>query len=220
MKTYTFKDSARLFGFLRVVILIYIALSVCVIVAEFLTLNYAYSFDTGDYLLGNGADDAGAALDNIVFAAYISWLCVYTVSVISSLFLIYRYCANALANGAEMNTTPGWSIAWYFIPIANLWKPYQAMREIWLGHMADGDKSGSDNLIGYWWVVWILALFAGRYSGRVSDRVNDIDDLAFSAQVGIVSVLLVLITSVLYLRILTGLQRMQQDKTGVAEVFS
>ena len=29
-----------------------------------------------------------------------------------------------------ITTTPGWCVGWYFIPIANLWKPYVAMREI------------------------------------------------------------------------------------------
>jgi len=30
-----------------------------------------------------------------------------------------------------MEFTPGWSIGWYFVPFANLYKPYQAMKEIW-----------------------------------------------------------------------------------------
>ncbi len=62
-------------------------------------------------------------------------ICQIAVYIVSA-FLILRwiYCANYNAHqlgATEMHFTPGWSIGWYFIPIANLWKPYQAMKEIW-----------------------------------------------------------------------------------------
>jgi hypothetical protein len=45
---------------------------------------------------------------------------------------IYRSNNNLRAlSGESMTFTPGWSVGWYFIPIANLWKPYQVMNEIW-----------------------------------------------------------------------------------------
>ena len=45
---------------------------------------------------------------------------------------IYRANYNARQLGAtDMQFSPGWAVGWNFIPIANLWKPYQAMREIW-----------------------------------------------------------------------------------------
>ena len=48
------------------------------------------------------------------------------------LMWIHRANRNARGLGAEgMTFTPGWSVGWYFIPIANLWKPFQAMKEIW-----------------------------------------------------------------------------------------
>jgi hypothetical protein len=40
---------------------------------------------------------------------------------------------NARALGATgMRFTPGWCVGWYFVPIMNLFRPYQAMKEIWM----------------------------------------------------------------------------------------
>ncbi len=45
---------------------------------------------------------------------------------------IYRANFNARQLGAKnMKFTPGWSVGYYFIPFLNLWRPYQAMKEIW-----------------------------------------------------------------------------------------
>lgn len=39
---------------------------------------------------------------------------------------IYRAAWNGrvFAGARQLDFTPGWSVGWYFLPIANLWKPY------------------------------------------------------------------------------------------------
>ena len=44
---------------------------------------------------------------------------------------------NARAFGSSMSISPGWAAGWFFVPIANLWMPYQAMKEIWQGSDPD-----------------------------------------------------------------------------------
>jgi hypothetical protein len=49
------------------------------------------------------------------------------------LFLLwyYRNHRNLGALGAsELRFTPGWAVVWWFIPILNLWKPYQVTVEV------------------------------------------------------------------------------------------
>jgi len=49
-------------------------------------------------------------------------------------FLMWMYHAakNVRAFGQQgLEHSPGWCVGWWFIPIANLFKPYTAMREIW-----------------------------------------------------------------------------------------
>jgi hypothetical protein len=45
---------------------------------------------------------------------------------------IYRTNVNAPTFNDGMSVTPGWAIGWFFVPVANLFKPYQAMKETWI----------------------------------------------------------------------------------------
>jgi len=74
----------------------------------------------------------------------------------------YRMNANIHALGSNnLRYTPGWAVGWYFVPIANLWKPYQVVRELWL---ASKDPAGwqtarSIKLLSWWWTTWLAYLF-------------------------------------------------------------
>src|SRR4030095_8115621 len=55
-------------------------------------------------------------------------------SFVSLLVWIYAAHANLPAlNAGPLEFSPGWAVGWFFIPIANLVKPYQAVVEIWKG---------------------------------------------------------------------------------------
>lgn len=45
---------------------------------------------------------------------------------------IYRANLNARALGAQgMRFSPGWTVGWFFVPVMNLFRPFQAVREVW-----------------------------------------------------------------------------------------
>jgi hypothetical protein len=62
-----------------------------------------------------------------------------------------------------LEISPGWALGYYFIPIANLWKPYQAMRDLW---KASTNPPGwpavrTGSVLVIWWIVWLLANLGG-----------------------------------------------------------
>lgn len=72
---------------------------------------------------------------------------------------IYRANSNARALGARgMAFTPGGAVGWYFVPIANLWKPYQAMREIWKASAGPlgWQRRPVSALLPCWWLLAIV----------------------------------------------------------------
>jgi hypothetical protein len=76
-------------------------------------------------------------------------------------FLCWNYFAavNVRALGAKhLRFSPGWCIGWHFIPIANLWKPYQAMREVWQASTSPAAWSEAPvpALLPRWWAWWVL----------------------------------------------------------------
>jgi hypothetical protein len=81
---------------------------------------------------------------------------VYVLALIASFILVGRWIylasANAHAFSSEMTITPGWAVGWYFIPVANLFKPLQAMKEIWFAShpYGPGEREGTPPLLAWW----------------------------------------------------------------------
>lgn len=73
---------------------------------------------------------------------------------------------------SQVRFTPGGSVGWYFCPILNLWKPLQAMDDIWHGSVGARNSLRSPNalLVGFWWVTWLASTFIGQASMRLALR--------------------------------------------------
>lgn len=71
---------------------------------------------------------------------------------------IYRVSANAHAISDELTISPGWSVGWYFVPVANLFMPFRAMKEVWLASHSRGNWGDEPALalLGWWWGLWIV----------------------------------------------------------------
>ena len=95
--------------------------------------------------------------DIVVFA----WAIVFFTTGIMILRQIYLTSQNShLISADTMEDTPGWAVGWYFVPIANLWKPYQAMKEIWRVNVSDTIPS----IFLWWWFFWIFTSYLGNVS--------------------------------------------------------
>lgn len=86
------------------------------------------------------------------------------------IFCVWVYRANvnadALVSGAT-EFTPGWAVGWFFIPLANLFKPYQAVSEIYRASDPDADPdfwsvTPVPFYLPLWWGSWVaFNLIAG-----------------------------------------------------------
>jgi len=78
------------------------------------------------------------------------------------LWLIWQHRAtsNLWAWGLrDLRITPGWSIAWWFIPIADLWMPFVAVRELDRRSRPADDARRNGTWVAGWWAAYV----AGRY---------------------------------------------------------
>jgi len=83
---------------------------------------------------------------------------------------IYLASSNAHAFGPDMTITPGWAVGWYFVPFANLVKPFQAMREIWhASHESSGAYDERVPILGVWWGLWITSNILSNVAWRLGD---------------------------------------------------
>lgn len=83
---------------------------------------------------------------------------------------IYRANANAHSFSDYMSISPGGAIGWYFVPIANLFKPFQAMKETWLASHYPGNWHSEPvpSSVNWWWGLWIVTNILGTLSARMS----------------------------------------------------
>jgi len=92
------------------------------------------------------------------------------------MFCVWVYRANRHArvlSGNVLEFTPGWAVGWFFVPFANLYKPYQAVKEIYIySEPRSGDDSSTGplvpGLLPAWWGFWLASNFASNIEFRLS----------------------------------------------------
>jgi hypothetical protein len=99
----------------------------------------------------------GTALEEQILASTNGFGLLFLASVVVWRMWQFRGQRNlTLAGRPSLRFTPGWAVGWWFIPIANLWKPFQAVRE--LGSRSDPDERSYVVrgwwVVGLWWATW------------------------------------------------------------------
>ncbi len=176
------KDPASLTKFLKTMLWVSLGISILSMLSDFMQMN----------LLSSGIFSQAAAESNDSRQQFMAilYLAAFIVTGITFLRWIHRTNSNCHGFGAQgMKFTPGWSIGYYFIPIINLYKPYQAMKEIWkVSTNPDNwqNESGSA-ILGWWWTLWLISNFLGQAVFRMSMQANTISSLQASTTVSIIS---------------------------------
>lgn len=108
---------------------------------------------------------------------------VYVVAVFMVAKWTYRASANVHASGRPLETSPPWAVGWYFIPVANLWKPYQALAEIVRATVT----SSSGLPMGLWWGLWLATSISGNISFRLTLRAVEPNEVIVASAFTLVS---------------------------------
>lgn len=138
---------------------------------------------------------------------------IYIVNVILFCTWTNRTNTNARALGSEdMEFTPNWAVGWYFVPIANLFKPYQAMKEIYCASNPNAGPNEWDHhpvpsYFGWWWATWIAANVLGRLENRMADELGEMAPV-----VSLLAGLSVLTSAFLAVRVIRTVQARQEEK--------
>jgi hypothetical protein len=144
---------------------------------------------------------------------------IYLVAGVLFLFWIVRAAKNARALGATgQKNSPGWCAGWFFIPIANFWKPYQAVCEVY--RASDPESDGIDwwhagNYVparfAWWWAAWIGASILSRIESRMA-RSSDDDFVVLAEYLSFVTLPLALASAVLCVSVIRAIDRRQELK--------
>lgn len=145
-----------------------------------------------------------------------SQVVLYILTAILFLRLLSRANRNARAMGArDMNFTPGWCIGWFFVPIANLFKPLMGVREIWKASIpteGDWSKNETPALLSVWWALWIVANIAGQAAFSISGEAQELAALRNSVDASIFSDIVSIALTIVALMMIRQLYSLQQEK--------
>ena len=115
-------------------------------------------------------------LGNVTFL----WFGALIAAGVAFLMWTYRASQNLVAMGVQLRYSSGWAVGCWFIPIISLFRPYQAMKEIWKrSHPNRYDPDAL--LVDVWWALWLRLLCRGLSSSpgiaRRHRRRPDLDQL-------------------------------------------
>ena len=130
---------------------------------------------------------------------------IFIATVILSGRWIYLSSKHNHQSGADgLHYSPGWSVGWYFIPIFSLWKPYQAMKQI---YQVSVDKDnwkevGIPGVLPIWWALWMISNAIGQIIIRTSSNANDIESLQIESLAYVVTLPLDLALNYYFLKVI------------------
>lgn len=148
---------------------------------------------------------------------------VYVVLAIAFLMWLHRVVKNVPALGnakSKVEYSPGWAVGSFFIPFANLYMPYKAVREVW--DKSDPAIKSEDDimftppasaplLLG-WWLTWLAATFLSRLSWRLERRAGQMATENFIAGVDVTADVLAIVAAVLAIFVVRDIDRRQTER--------
>lgn len=141
-------------------------------------------------------------------------LALYIATAVFFCMWTHRANRNARALGAtHLQFTPGWAVGWFFIPIANLWKPRQVMREIW--HASHNPQAGPDEttptLVSNWWTLWLVTNILGQLAFRYGLQADTARGMMTSEVFSLVSSFVEIGLCIVAVKMITTIYEMQKS---------
>jgi len=121
-----------------------------------------------DFVAGDGINVWFATSQVLAFTS----LSAFVLSLVIAVFCfvwIYRAMAIAHRVTPTLSISPRAAVGWFFVPIASLWKPYEAICQLIDG--SGGRRvAATRTLAGWWWAGWLARAVIGllsRFGGSV-----------------------------------------------------
>lgn len=107
------------------------------------------------------------AYDGVVALIAVVLSGLYIVAGVSVLAWVRRAVSNIPAlTGGDAAHTPNMAVIWWFVPFANLVKPYEIVADVWRRLAATPEGEGTQR-VRWWWIGFIVGSFLGLVYARL-----------------------------------------------------
>ena len=144
-------------------------------------------------------------------------LAVILPTMVFVLMWIYRANYNVRHLGASgLRYSPKGSVGWYFVPVLSLWRPYQAMKEIYQASQAPHEWADKPvpSLLPLWWTLWLVSILITNQNVRLSTRLDEnsgVDDFITSNFASQAAAVTEIALTLVLLAIIKKIYRMQVE---------
>ncbi len=199
------RDISLLAKFSKAMLIVNIILSIVYGLFIFWSLDFMGGSNLGDF------NSISAYLEFLMLLSIASVI-VFVLTVIVICMWTTKAMANTWSFG-KPTITPGWAAGWYFIPVANFWKPYEAVKQMWEG--VYGSKKSKKLLLVWWW-CWAgvmltdsinLSLQRMSINVSLSLRLTGIHEV-----LSVSSCVLTIISSVCFIKVISDISGAQNSK--------
>jgi hypothetical protein len=179
-KTIRYKPISALTNWVQLAFIISAIIAVASIISEFMQADLLIGALHGRYV------SMAQAIANDDREAIIGWINLGIYIVTAIIFLIWVYRANKNLHAFKspvLRFSPGWAVGWWFIPFANLFRPYQITAEISKASNPELDPSlnvvlhlPAPAIVGWWWALFLIGNIVTSIAGELMSGANYIQD--------------------------------------------
>ncbi|MDQ3073123.1 MAG: DUF4328 domain-containing protein [Bacteroidota bacterium] len=134
------------------------------------------------------ANDIRERVIGIVYAV------IYIITAVTFIQWFRRAYFNLHQKVSHLRHNEGWAAGSWFVPIINLYRPYQIMRELYeeteeflTEKRISFNPNFNTNYLGWWWTLWIISGIAGHVVLKLSLRAESIDELIIATDSSMIS---------------------------------
>lgn len=180
---------------------IVLVLEIIALISSSLQYSLLQTFSNGGEITDEAAN-ANDLREQIIGTLY---SIAYIISGITFIMWFRRAYFNLHQRVKNLSFAESWAAGSWFVPILNLYRPFQIMKELYeetKKYINKRDESSKIDLetsfLGFWWALWIINGILGRIVFRLSRNADTIPELltitTFSIASGIIGVGLAIVT--------------------------
>ncbi|MDD5149340.1 MAG: DUF4328 domain-containing protein [Flavobacterium sp.] len=154
--------------------------------------------------------------DNREQAIGIIQIIVFAVSAITFIQWFRRAYFNLHLRVNHLSHSEGWAAGCWFVPIINLFRPYQIMKELFQEtHLflkrndIFTNEHFSTSSLSLWWTFWIIDRFFGQFVFKYSMKAETIDELTTSTIAEMVSNGIGIVLAIITVNIITEYSKLE-----------
>jgi len=154
------------------------ALEIISLISSYFTYDLFHTIANG----GEISTEVAEANDTREQIIGILYLIAYIISGITFIQWFRRAYFNLHQKISDLTYSEGWAAGAWFVPIINLFRPYQIMNELYektrrLFLVRGANTNLSTNSLGIWWALWIISAIVGQFVYRYSMKAEFVDEL-------------------------------------------